>query len=360
MVAEEEGWIPTLVIAIARVRMNNPQVTAFVQEHAPWALLSPKPGDLSDKVKTGLNTVVERKDDAGVREVLMQFRADLQAARDGVTMLDQYKRLHELLHNLQVKFVQELENAADEARVGTQGCPLDLYAYQLKKCAAKARAEAETLPTRALEFAWAATLDRVADLVEKGRSGRPEPLDAAVILLRNVLIEAARINSRMTDIVADLHLDGLVEALTKIREHFAGSPAEADVTTALEGLAALRPRLSGLMQEHYEWQIIDKAIGVAGLIPGSTLADRFLEWPDTQKRLRNLLELAPNEPWAEMLKRYIWSLESAEANRDQAKFDRDFDSLRIVARDRFIEVDDMLLKRSGHLATVAPVLDKLL
>ena len=47
------------------------------------------------------------------------------------------------------------------------------------------------------------------------------------------------------------------------------------------------------MQEHYEWQIIDKAIGVAGLIPGSTLADRFLEWPDTQKRLRNLLELAP-------------------------------------------------------------------
>ena len=181
-----------------------------------------------------------------------------------------------------------------------------------------------------------------------------------MILLRNVLIEAARINSRMTDIVADLHLDGLVEALTKIREHFAGTPAESDVTTALEGLAALRPRLSGLMQEHYEWQIIDKAIGVAGLIPGSTLADRFLEWPDTQKRLRNLLELAPNEPWAEMLKRYIWSLEAAEASRDQAKFDRDFDSFRIVARDRFIEVDEMLLKRSGHLATVAPVLDKLL
>ena len=78
MVAEEEGWIPTLVIAIARVRMNNPQVMAFVEAHAPWAFQSPKPGDLSDKVKTGLNTVAERKDDAGVRDVLVQFRADLQ------------------------------------------------------------------------------------------------------------------------------------------------------------------------------------------------------------------------------------------------------------------------------------------
>ena len=45
-----------------------------------------------------------------------------------------------------------------------------------------------------------------------------------------------------------------------------------------------------------------------------------------------------------MLKRYIWSLEAAEASRDQGEFDSDFDSFRIVARDRFIEVDEMLLK----------------
>jgi hypothetical protein len=259
-----------------------------------------------------------------------------------------------------VKFLQELECAAEEARAGGLSRPLDLYAFQLRQSVAKVRNEAESLPTRALELAWAATLDRVAGLVDKGRPGKPEPLDCAVILLRNVLTEAARINSRMTDIVADLHLDGLVEALTKIREHFSGTPAETDVATALEGLAALRPRLSGLMQEHYEWQIIDKAIGVAELIPGSTLADRFLEWADTQTRLKNLMELAPNEPWAEMLRKLIWSLEAAEAGHDQSRFDRAFDSFRIVARDRFIEVDDMLLRRSGHLATVAPVLDKLL
>jgi hypothetical protein len=358
--SEREGWITTFVTAIARARANDLRITAFVEEHAPWALQALKPGDLSAKVKTGLNTVIERKYDSGVRDVLLQFRADLQAARDGVTLLNQYKKLHELLHRLQVKFLRELENAAEEARAGAQSLPLELYAYQLRQCGARARTEAESLPTRALELAWAATLDRIAGLIDAARSGKPEPLDAAVILLRNVLTEAARINSRMTDIVAELHLDGLVEALTKIREHFAGTDAEADVATALEGLAALRPRLSGLMQEHYEWQIIDKAIGVAELIPGSTLADRFLEWPDTHTRLRNLLELASNEPWAQMLKKLIGSLEAADAARDEAKFERAFESFRIVTRDRFIEVDDMLLKRSGHLATVAPVLDMLL
>lgn len=358
--AEREGWITTLVTVIAHARSNHARIAAFVEEQAPWAVEAPKPGELSAKVKTGLNTVIERMYDLGVREVLVQFRADLQAARDGVTLLNQYKKLHELLHNLQVKFLRELENAAEEARAGAPGSLVEVYALQLRQCAKKARAEAEPLPTRTLEFAWAATLVRVAELVDKGRSGKPEPLDAAAMLLRTVLTEAARINSRMTDIVADLHLDGLVEALSKIREHFAGTPAETGVTTALEGLAALRPRLSGLMQEHYEWQIIDKAIGVAELIPGSTLADRFLEWTDTHTRLRNLLELAPNEPWAEMLKRLICSLETAEAGHDQGRFDRAFDSFRIVARDRFIEVDDMLLRQSGHLATVAPVLDKLL
>ena len=180
-----------------------------------------------------------------------------------------------------------------------------------------------------------------------------------MILLRNVLIEAARINSRMTDIVADLHLDGLVEALTKIREHFAGTPAETDVTIALEGLAALRPRLSGLMQEHYEWQIIDKAIGVAGLIPGSTLADRFLEWPDTHP--------AP-EPVGTGRRTSVGrdAQEGSSVARNRRGRPRPVQVrsclrlLRIVARARFFEVDDMLLRQSGSLATVAPVLDKLL
>ena len=59
------------------------------------------------------------------------------------------------------------------------------------------------------------------------------------------------------------------------------------------------------MQEHFEWQIIDKACAVAELMPGATLADRFLEWPDTRGRLANLFDLAPTKPWAVMLQKQI-------------------------------------------------------
>ena len=138
--AEREGWITTLVIVIAHARSNHVRIAAFVEEQAPWAVEAPKPGELSAKVKTGLNTVIERMYDLGVREVLVQFRADLQAARDGVTLLNQYKKLHELLHNLQVKFLRELENAAEEARAGAPSSLVEVYALQLRQCAKKARA----------------------------------------------------------------------------------------------------------------------------------------------------------------------------------------------------------------------------
>ena len=145
----------------------------------------------------------------------------------------------------------------------------------------------------------------------------------------------------------------------KIREHFKGTPAETDVATALDGLTSIRPRLSGLMQEHFEWQIIDKACAVAELMTGATLADRFLEWPDTRVRLANLFDLAPTKPWAVMLQKQIGNLEAAEAAHDEIRFERAFDAFRIVARDRFLDVDTQLLERSGHLATVAPALAKL-
>ena len=52
-------------------------------------------------------------------------------------------------------------------------------------------------------------------------------------------------------------------------------------------------------------------------------------------------------------------LEEAGANGDTARFGRAFGTFRIVARDRFTDVDTELLNQSRHLADVAPALDKL-
>jgi len=253
----------------------------------------------------------------------------------------------------------QLEDAAEQARKGELTAPLEIYAYQLHQNAERARVEAEQLPTKTLEFAWAATLDQVANLVEQGLPGKPAPIDRASILLQTVLSEGPRINAKLTDVVAGLRLDGLYEAIKRISAEFEGKPNESDLATALQGLAAIRPRLGGLMEEHFEWQIIDKAFAVAELMTGSTLEERFPEWNDTRTRLENLIDLAPTKPWSMMLQKQIQNLQSAESTHDAAKFARAFDAFRVVARDRFLDVDTQLLERSGHLATLAPVLSKL-
>ena len=358
-VAEQEGWLPVLFSAIVAARSDNAAIVAFMTAHAPQAMVAPWPGELSARLKSGLEVVVVRKAEPGIQKILDRYHADLRAAYDGITALNRYKKLHDRLHALQVMLPQQLESAADEARKGELTAPLELYAYQVREAAEKAREDAEPLPTRTLENGWAGLLDQVAKLVEDGKPGNPAPLDRAAILLRTVLSEAPRINAKLTDVVSGLRLEGLVEALMGIRDQLRGTPDEADLQAALDGLASLHPRLDGLMQEHFEWQIIDKSFAVAEMMPGTSLAERFPDWADAHTRLANLIGLAPTKLWSVMLQKQIKNLEAAETAHDTTRFERVFDSFRIVARDRFMEVDTQLLEQSGHLATVAPALANL-
>src|SRR5205085_3303167 len=112
----------------------------------------------------------------------------------------------------------------------------------------------------------------------------------------------------------------------------------------------------------------DKAFAVAEVIPGGTLEERFPGWPDVHARLKGLFTLVPKkEPgprgeqdWAEMLGGLIAEMGSAGAAGDQNLFEQKFDTFRIVARDRFMDVDTELLNVSRHLAEVAAPLDNLL
>jgi hypothetical protein len=356
--AEQEGWVRSLVYALALVRPNNDKVKAFCTAHAPWAFSPPDPEELITKVTTGLGAVSAKKSDPGVQQVINRFREDLRAARDGTAALNKYKKLHDRLHALQVMFSQQLAGAAEEARKGSISASLDLYAYQFRDNANKARAEAAGLPTQPLEVGWAALLDQVASLIEQVQPGNAAPLDRAGVLLQSVLSEATRINARLTEVVAGLRLGKLVEALGDILPHLTGTDADAEVRAARDGLTELRPRLDGLMQEHYEWQVLDKTFSIAEVLPGNTLADRFPGWENTHKQLENLFDLSPKKPWAVMLRKQVEELEKAGQAGDTARFARAFGTFRIVARDRFMDVDTELLNQSGYLADVAPALDK--
>jgi len=374
--SEEEGWVRSLVFAVVLVRPDNDMVKAFCNDHAPWAFSPPDPSELISKVTKGIGAVTAKKSDPNVQKIINRFRDDLQAACDGATALNKYKKLHDRLHIVQIMFSQQLASAAQEARHGEITAPLDLYAYQLRDNSVKARAEAKGLPTEILEIAWANTLVQIANLVEKGQAGPGAALDRAGVLLQSVLSEATRINAKLTELAGGLRLGGLVEALQLLEPVIGDSAAE--VRSALEGLSLLRPRLDGLMREHFEWQVLDRAFSLAEHLPGSTLTERFPEWddtvseasaksptepqrfPGTQSRLLNLFDLSQTKTWAEMLRKQIVELQAAGAAGNATRFERAFDTFRVVARDRFVDVDTELLDQSRSLAEMAPALTKLL
>jgi hypothetical protein len=299
--AVKEGWINDLLSAIAAARANIEELIKLIREHFPDALVPIPAGSLTAKVRVGLETVAGHSNDPAVREILSQYRSALESAREGATALNQYKILHDTLHTLQQQLSGKFEDAADQARKGELTADVDMFVYHLREAAEKAREAAQCLKTQNLENAWATTLDQIASLIKEGQAGKPGPFDKSSILFRRVLSEAPRISAKMTDVVANLRLDGLQVALKKIREQFKNDAAEQELTTAIEGLSTMQPRLAGLVQEHTEWQIIDKAVAIAEVMDGSTIEDRFLEWSDTHRRLEALFDLAPNKPWAEML-----------------------------------------------------------
>ena len=171
MIAEEEGWLFVLLSAIAAARSNSTEVVGFMMAHAPQVLVPVKPGSLSEKVKTGLEAVVERKNEPAVQQVLDRFHAELRAVHDGVTALNRYKKLHDRLR-LQVMLPQQLEEAAEEVRRRTHGNRSKSTPTRFARMPRRpARKPNRCRPRRRVSLG--ATLDKVANLIEQATPGKP-------------------------------------------------------------------------------------------------------------------------------------------------------------------------------------------
>ena len=369
--SEQEGWTEALIRAGYASRPGNAALVAFLDQHFPEMKTPVAAEQLIRSVRSGfdaLTVLVQQLADPTVRSIIGRFRADFGTARDKSLALGRYKRLHDRLHILQVGFPAQLDDVAAELRAGKPSSnSLDLFAYQLRREADKCRQEALGLESKTLEESWITLLEQAAAALDQAkRENSAKAAGKACSLLRQVLTEAPRINSMLTSTVADLRLKQLVTAMKEICAHLdaANVPTATisarQVRAGLDGLMALRPRLNGLMEEHFEWQILDKAFVVAETQPGDRLEDRFLFWDDVRDRLVRLCQISPDKEWARLLTSLPQELEQAGTTGNADEFERKFDTFRTVARERFVDVDTELLNQSTNLADVATPLDLLL
>jgi hypothetical protein len=369
--AEREGWTEALIRGAYISRPKNAKLAAFVEAHWPAAKKPREATQDVEAVQRGLQAlagIVGQLADGVIREIVGRFRADFSMTRDKTEALGRYKALHDQLHQLNTKYLRSMTDAAALCRRSEpQYQLLESYALQLKADAGRVRQVATGLRTYRVEQDWIDSLEQVGGMVLKAlEGGEDAPLERAVSTLRRVLVEESiRINALLCDAAGDLRLPQLVQAMQKIRDRLrevpgGGGPQAQRFEAGLTALLLLQPRLGGLVEEHFEWQWLDKEFTAADTLPGATPEDRFPRWPTFRVRLLRLCDLSAEKEWARELTALLGDLEQAGAARDAIQFGRRYNKFRTVAADRFFNLDAEMRDLSEQLAQVADPLNQLL
>ncbi|AMV25228.1 hypothetical protein VT84_12585 [Gemmata sp. SH-PL17] len=363
--AEQEGWTRALVTAVAQVRSGNEAVQRFCRDHAPWALAPPNPQDMIGAVTDGAQALARGGADAQARAIIATFQVELQGGLREFDALHRYKALHDRLHTLEFRYFRDVRTAVEPAAPGgrprfrddeEQFLALQRYCTLLRREVAAARADASGLRVRALEDDWIDDYDRAVTYLSAALEGPDDKLARrAVEILKGLFGQASRLNSNMALCAGNLPLGRLTEALRQIIGGLPGSTHQ--LIKGLQSLQALDPRLQGLIQEHCEWQRLDREFAAAADLPGVTLGETFPHWPRVRGGVMRLCDLAREQPWAVQLRQTVDVL---EATTDSVAFRRTFQKFRDLAGEQFYVVDQEMHRLSGHLVEVAQPLAHLL
>jgi hypothetical protein len=370
--AEAGGWTEALVRAAIDTRPGNPPLRTFCGTHAPHLLAAQPAQDLVKGVSAGLeaaHTILQRPDDPAARALVGQFRSEFKDGRRKFDTLKRYKALHDRLHTLQYQYLRQIGYAAERMRQEEESyLDLQRYATQLRREAAGARQDAVGLPTQPLELGWVDAYERAVSDLDYALA-HPEddkPLPRALRTFKDLLREAPRVNNLLTYTAGELPLEALIAAMRALSEHLdrtaAADGASVPVDAFRAGLAdlqRLQPRLAGLVCEHYEWQWLDKEFVAAEALPGRTAADKFPYWELVRDRLVKLCDLSRGQAWADQLVELATALEAEGAAGDALRFGRTFNKFRVVAAERFFQIDKELRELSEELVAVTGPLNLL-
>jgi hypothetical protein len=372
-VAEQEGWTEALVRAASSARPKDPNIREFVQRYWAQKLVPQEPARQVQVVKHGLDALTvagRRQDDAFIRITIARFRYGLNSLHEKIDSLRRYATLHDLLHRLGTTIVSALTQAAALHQSKPQRELIELYALQLEREVNRARKVAQGLPTHRVEMDWIDALERCAALVRRGLQSQDDlPLQQGVAILgRLTQEERARISGLLCFTAGELRLGELTQALREIDNHLRRSPTGAgsdlrlleEIRSSLDSLVVFQARLDGLVNEHFEWQWLDKELAAADILPGATPEERFPRWDAFRQRLLGLCGLSPEEEWSRNLATLLEALQQAGKAGAAAQFERRYATLRLLASNCFFDRSTQILDLSDQIAQIVLPLEELL
>jgi hypothetical protein len=371
-IAETEGWVGSLIRAVAQVRPQDRNVRAFCEKYLPDALTPAGPDDQIRAVESGLRALGEILADPYVRARLDRFRDDLhglhlqlKSLQENITYVAKYAALHDRLHTLQFQFFRPLRDAVGLFQQDkSQGLILDSYASELRHEVEAARAEAKGLATERLEDRWITNYDwAVNTLAEALKTSDEGGARRAIDQFRSVLREQSRVGSLVVFAVSALRLPELAEVMDEIvalAGPVAGSGSSSLVDSLRNGVTALRAlqlQLAADVQGYAASQELLSELAVADLQSGQTVAETLPDWPSARQRLIWLAEVSGSSRSGQELTAAVRALETAT---DPVRLGRSLQQVQHIVASHLFRTNAELLRLIQELAAVAGRLGALL
>jgi hypothetical protein len=310
---------------------------------------------------------------------IMSFVAEQQeqlvSADQALQVLMDYKNVHDLLHDLQLKcynyILQETRKLEDQI-----DWPLLVQPQKDLARIFESLQEAEGRKSMADEdFSWLedlrASLERLSDASDQLGAA---PLKQARDLIRTILqMRPTIFDTKLCAAARTLPLEDLREALWTIRDKLGSRPLESEAgvsfSAGVDALPELSASLKELTAEHTRWQVIETRLWSIDALIDRDLSELQDAWPQLKERLVKVCD-GNRAPWAVSILEEAGRLddllrapppdEAKELQRWKMRVRQSYRSCSNDSGTRFYQVDLSLKRLCDQLRGVQAALVKVL
>ena len=315
-------------------------------------------------VGQALHAIVALLSTPAVREVVTQFRRDLQRACEQLPVLQAYKDMHDQLHQLLVRGVncidKDVVTRFGELRVRKE---LRGYISGASQCVRALREISGQLPVAGREILWIEQLGRLYERLDRAMAERDrDQFDVALTHIHSILgTRPVEVNALIRARTESLQLDRLAALMLALAQALAAQELTLQqtrtFTACAEQLGQLNERLQQLVARHGAWQELERSVrlleqqGDTALIP--------LHLAAVQDLTAAVCEL--EQPTAgELLRARVEALGAALAGGDEDRTLACLDAFADEVRYRFYDVDKQLKEHCGTLRLVSSQIEGVL
>jgi hypothetical protein len=299
---------------------------------------------IAQSARDGLGILAEVIKISAVRDAATGFKAAFQVARQQIEVLGKYKRLHDLLHELQFHcyelIIHEARQFPDEEAVSNLGD----HALTLLDIVEKLKEIADRPPNIRDEGLWIQDLVRAQAELQ----GAIEACDAARLvtasrLINKVLsVQPSRIHTRLDCAAKSLQLPTLSRAMMvvceKARDLGLDQERMLQFQASADALDGLNKGLDALINDHDHWQAVDVELRRIEGCLDRDLLELKASWHDLKGMVEQFC-LGSTDSWSVKLTAISEQLDRSIAARDPIKIRDNFRRFRRRAGEHFYRVD---------------------